>query len=152
MQLREKDPDVPATYYIDVRLRLIDEPYRRYSVAQGAFVRAQRDTGFYYEATAAGVTAQQYPTWPRAAGETVQDGSVQWTARHPDNATLPTVSSATWTLPSGITLDSQVLEPQLIRPTFSGGVDGEDYSITVRVTPSAGNSFDMTFTLPVRAQ
>ena len=123
-----------------------------HAFASGEFVRAQRDTGFYYEITTAGITANQYPVWPRVAGETVQDGSAVWTARHPSTAVLPIVLSATWTLPSGIVLASQTLKPQLIQPTFSGGVAGEDYTLVVRVTPNAGNAFDLTFTLPVREQ
>jgi hypothetical protein len=150
--VRDKDPDVDETYAIDWTLQLIMEALRSFDLAEGVTVRAQRDTGWYYECTTAGRTSAHYPQWPRASGETVQDGSAVLTCRHPDDAEVPTVSSVTWTLPSGITKDSQSQSGRLAIITVSGGTDGVDYDVLCRMTPTVGNIMEQTITIPVRAQ
>lgn len=152
MDLDAKDPDVAATYTIDWHDELVIEAFREYAFGPGAFVQAQRDTGWYYECTTAGRTARNYPQWPRAAGQTVNDGSVVWTARHPTGSGVPQVSSAVWTLPSGITKDSQSESGALTNIVLSGGTDGVDYEILCRMTPSAGSVIEKTITVQVRAQ
>jgi hypothetical protein len=153
MDLDAKDPDVAATYTIDWHDELVIEAFREYSFAAGVFVQAQRDTGWYYECTTAGRTARNYPQqWPRAAGETVNDGSVVWTARHPSSSTVPLVSSATWTVPAGLTLDSQSESGALTSIVVSGGTDGVDYDVLCRMTPTSGSIAEKTITIPVRAQ
>ena len=47
----------------------------------GAFARPTTANVLRFEATTAGTTAGTEPTWPDAAGETVADGTVVWTAR-----------------------------------------------------------------------
>jgi hypothetical protein len=152
MSLAAKDPNVPATYSIDFHDAIVREPKRDYDFTTAQFVRAQRPTGFYYECTTAGRTSAHYPTWPRAAAETVTDGSVVWTARHPTGSTIPTMSSVTWTVPSGIVKDSQSEVGLVAFITLSGGTDGVDYDILCRMTPSSGNVVEQTITVPVRAQ
>lgn len=150
--LDSKDPDVAAQYTIDWHDALIGQPLRAMPFAAGAFVQAQSDTGWYYECTTAGRTGAHYPSWPRAAGETVQDGSVVWTARHPSSSSVPAVASAAWSVPSGITKDSQSESGVLTHIVLSGGTDGEDYEITCRMTPTVGNPIEQTITVPVRSQ
>jgi hypothetical protein len=151
--VREKDPDVDATYAIDCVERLVDLARRSFDFSLGAVVRAQRDTGWYYECTTAGRTSENYPAvFPRAAGETLQDGSVVWTCRHPSTPTLRSISSVVYTIPTGLTLESQTEDPTVAYFTVSGGVDGEDYDVVARITPSSGDPFDQTITIPVRAQ
>lgn len=153
MHLDAKDPDVPATYSIDWHDAMINEAWREYDFPLAAFVQAQRDTGWYYECTTAGRTARNYPNqWPRVAGETVQDGSVVWTARHPSTSTVPAVSSVTWTVPSGLTLDSQSHSGAMSHAVLSGGTDGVDYEVLARMTPTVGSVIEQTITVPVRAQ
>lgn len=152
MSLSPKDPNVPAQYTIDWHDELIGQPLREMAFTAGEFVQAQRDTGWYYECTTAGRTGRNYPTWSRAEGETVNDGSLVWTARHPSSSSVPAVSSATWTLPSGITKDSQSEAGVLTHIVLSGGTDGVDYDITCRMTPTSGNVAEKTITIEVRAQ
>jgi hypothetical protein len=151
--VRAKDPDVNATYAIDVTERLVDLARRSFDFSLGAVVRAQRDTGWYYECTTAGRTAENYPAvFPRAAGETVQDGSVVWTCQHPSTPTLRSISTVVYTIPTGLTLETQSESGFVAYFTISGGVDGEDYDIVARITPSSGDPFDQTITVPVRSQ
>jgi len=153
MELDPKDPNVAATYTIDWHDELVLEALREHAFTAGAFVQAQRDTGFYYECTTAGRTATNYPrTWPRAAGETVLDGSVVWTCRHPSTATVALVSSVVWTVPTGITKDSQSESGALANIVLSGGTDGVDYEILCRMTPTIGSVMEKTITVQVRAQ
>lgn len=148
--LEAKDPDRPKTYSIDWRTYLVDEVQRATEYGLGDVVRPHRTTGLYYECTTAGLTSRQWPVWPRTAAETVTDGSVVWTAVHPDGASLTTVSSAVWTVPSGLTLDSQSESDTHTHVTLSGGTDGEDYDVVCTMTPSSGNAVDQTVTIPVR--
>lgn len=150
--LDPKDPDVAATYEIDWLEQLVGSADRSETFAEGDFVLAQTDTGWYYECTIAGRTSAHYPTWPRADAETVRDGSVVWTCRHPDDASVPSVQSAAWTVPDGLTLDAQVESGYITQVTLSGGIDGVDYEILCRMTPTAGSAIERTITIPVRAQ
>lgn len=152
MTLEAKDPDVNAEYGIDFHDQIVTEALRRTFFSAGAILFFPRDTGWYYEVTTAGKTGQNYPdSLPRAAGQTIVDGSCVLTCRHPTGI-LPTISSAAWTLPSGITLASQRQDGLVAYATLAGGTDGVDYDITCRLTPSSGNPIDKTITVPVRAQ
>lgn len=152
--LDPKDPNVPATYSIDWHDELVNQAYRERAFTSGSFVQAPRDTGFYYECTTAGRTGRNYPAqWPIAAGETVQDGSLVWTCRHPTGANVPNISSVTWTVPSGLNQDSASIEGGVIANiTVSGGTDGVDYEVLCRMTPNVGAARERTITVKVRAQ
>lgn len=153
MTLGEKDPDVAAEYFVDFHDEIVQEATRRTTFESGVFLFYPRDTGFYYEVTTAGKTGAHYPhEIPRASGETVSDGSAVLTCRHPDDATIPEVSSVTWTVPDGIVKDSQREVGTIAYITLSGGTDGVDYEILCRMTPTAGDVIEQTITIPVRAQ
>lgn len=149
----EKDPDVAATYELDFEDALVDELARDTVYAVNAVVRPHRANGFYLVCTTAGRTSQHNPiAYPKASGGTLQDGSATFQAVHPSAATLPSISSATWTVPSGLTLDAQSETGLVASATLSGGSDGTDYDVTCRLVPSVGNPIDKTITVPVRAQ
>lgn len=153
----EKDPDQPATYQIVWDALLVQEAFRSWQFSTGAIVRAPADTGFYYVATplgskAYGRTSAHNPHWPRANGETVIDGSILWTAVYPADAGVPQVDSAVWTVPAGLTKNSQSETGIITYITLSGGTDGEDYEVTCTMTPTVGNPIDQTIVVPVRSQ
>lgn len=149
----EKDPDVSAEYFVDFHDAIVQEAERRAYFAAGVFLYFPRDTGFYYEVTTAGKLGAHYPyELPRAAGETVNDGSAVLTCRHPDVATIPEVSSVDWTVPTGITEASSRVDGSRAYITLSGGTDGVDYDVLCRMTPTTGNIVEQTITVPVRAQ
>lgn len=152
--VQEKDPDDDITYPLDSSERLVQEALRSHDFALGAFARAfGLDTGWYYECTSAGRTGERAPTrgFPRAGGETITDGSLEWTCRHPSDATLAAISSIEVVEDAGLTVTTNVIG-FVIYVTVSGGVDGQDYAITLRITPSTGDAFDQTLVVPVRAQ
>jgi hypothetical protein len=149
--LGPKDPDVAVTYSIDWHDLIVREAKRDFDFDEAELVRPQRGTGFYYQCTTAGRTSADYPTWPRADGETVNDGSVVWTTRAP-SASIPSVSAAVWTVPTGLTLDSQAEIGSVTYITLSGGTDGVDYEVTCLMTPSVGNEAEKTIVVPVRTQ
>lgn len=151
--LRAKDPDVPATYEIIIWESLVRAATRSYDFAVNDIVHYPRDTGLNYLCTVAGRTSSYYPERiPRAAGETVLDGSAEFTAKLPSDTTPPAIDSVVWTVPAALTVDSQEEDNNAFRVTLSGGVAGESYDITARVTPTVGTARDMTFTIPVAEQ
>lgn len=149
--LEAKDPDRDTEYAIDARRLAYAEMRRDWPYAQGAITKAPRHTGLYYEATTAGETKAHWPDLPRAAGQTVTDGSVVWTARAPSSATLPTISSVTWTVdPTGaLSVASERIDSGIVYPTLSGGTDGAEYELTAHITWSNGQVEDLTVTIPV---
>lgn len=158
-ELESKDPDVPKTYTIDwTDLLILAAPREKwFDVGEIQRASAASEDGWYFECTVAGKTSRSYPetlgkAWPRAEGETLTDGSAIFVCKHPDNAVLPTVSAALWTVPSGLTLDSQIEEGQTSSLTVSGGEDGQDYDVLCRMTPTAGNVLEQTITIRVRSR
>lgn len=152
--LAEKDPDVSAEYGIDFHDEIVRQAARneRLSVADVVFYPSA-DPGWYFEVTTAGKTAKNIPpSIPRESGETLTDGSVELVCRHPSEVTIPTVSSAAWTLPTALTNVSQRTGATSAFVTVSGGVDGADYDLVCRMTPSVGNVLEQTITIPVRSQ
>lgn len=151
--VEEKDPDTDATYEIYIFEAFVVSALRSSPVVLSDLIRAPRDTGFYYQCTKAGRTATQYPeSWPRVSGEVVADGSAEWTAVHPDDASPPIIQSVAWSVQDGMTIASQSDAGHIAQVTVSGGVDGNDYDATARITPTAGDPRDITITVPVRSQ
>jgi hypothetical protein len=150
--LAQKDPDVIATYSIDWEDELVAEADRDQVFSVSDIARPNLATGFYLQCTTAGRTGDHYPTWPRADGETVWDGSVLWTTRHPNSVSVPSVSSATWSVPTGIVQDSISNVGFVSSITLSGGTDGVDYELTCRMTPSSGPVVEQSIIVPVRHQ
>lgn len=149
--LDPKDPNTPTEYAIDVRRTVYAPMLRDWPYPQGAVVRAKIHTGFYYECTQAGETSAYEPRLPRADGEKVRDGSLEWTARHPANAALPSIQLVDWIVePAGeLTVTNTRVEGGIVYPTFSGGEAGSSYQVTARVTWSTGQVEDVTVVIPV---
>jgi hypothetical protein len=145
-----KDPDVAATYEIDVFEAFVLDARRSYDFELNDVTRAPRDTGLLYLCTQAGRTASYYPVWPRRPGENVVDGSVEWESKHPDDASPPEIADVDWTLPADLTLDAQSHSEHIASVTIAGGTAGVDYDVTARITPNSGEPVEITITIPVR--
>ncbi len=149
--LGRKDPNVDAEYAIDARLAAVTAMRRGWPYTGGAIASAPEHTGYYYECTEAGETRWRSPTLPSVEGATVQDGSVQWTARNPTSSSLPTVASVTWEISpdSDLTVASARTESGVVYPTFSGGTAGEEYEVTAHIVWSTAMHQDLTVVIPV---
>ncbi len=151
--LAAKDPDVATEYAIDFEDALVSPLERDTYYGLNAIVRPVPGNGWYYVVTDAGRTGQFWPSrLPRAADETVQDGSAALTAKHPSSVTLPSIQSATWTVPSDLTIESQAETGFVAKITLSGGTGGEDYDLVCRMTATSGLVREQTITVPVRSQ
>ena len=70
----------------------------------------------------------------------VLDYTVDWTAWLDSD----TISTSTWTVPSGITEDSSTNDTEIAIIFLSSGTAGEIYSVTNRITTAAGRTDDRT--------
>lgn len=149
--LDSKDPNTDTEYAIDARRLAYSDMRRDWPYASGAITKALQHTGFYYEATIGGETAHRSPPLPRTEDGTVRDGTVEWTARHPDSVSLPTISSVTWEVdpPGALDVDSERIEGGIVYPTLTGGTDGVEYELTAHLEWSTGQVDDVTVTIPV---
>lgn len=78
----------------------------------------------------------------------VKDYSIDWSARLAGD----TINSVTWTVPTGLTKDSQSLSGAIATAWFSGGTAGTTYQIGCRVVTAGGRTYDVTVRLRVRSR
>lgn len=76
----------------------------------------------------------------------VVDYTINW-ARH---LVADTISTSTWTVPSGITKDSDSKTSQTTTVWLSGGTDRQKYSLVNRIVTAAGRTLDQTIKISVR--
>jgi hypothetical protein len=148
-----KDPDHDREFGIDFHDELAMRAVPKTDYGQGSIIYFEEDTGFLYEVTTAGRTSAGYPrNLPRTPGQTVDYGSCILTCRHPSSVSQTTISSATWTVPAGLTNASQRISGLIAFVTLQGGADGADYDVTCAMTPSSGPPIDKTITISVRSE
>lgn len=61
-----------------------------------------------------------------------------------------TISAAVWTIPAGITKTSEVTVPTGTIAWLSGGIAGQTYMITCRITTTAGRVDERSFRVKVK--
>ena len=122
------------------------------SYALNACVRPLKATGFQYRATTAGRSGTQEPRWPEIAGQTVQDGSVVWTAEAYSAASLlRTLSNATWTPDAGLTVTGAGVDADACAAiaNISGGTLGQSYMVRVMAGFSDGSVKNRCFGIAI---
>jgi len=79
--------------------------------------------------------------------EAVLDYGVDWSSWLTDSETI---SSSSWTVPSGITEDSNTSSDTKATIWLSGGTDGESYKLINHIITSAGREEDQTMWIVVK--
>lgn len=70
--------------------------------------------------------------------------SIDWSDKLALSSPTDSISTSTWILESGITLDSETETTTDATATISGGTRGNAYNCTNRITTSAGETWDRT--------
>lgn len=152
-QVFEQHPSAELDYSVEFagHCARIREPATDYAL--NAVVLAPRSTGLQYRATTAGRTGTTEPRYPTTAGQTVTDGSVVWTAEAVSSSSLVrTLSTATWSATSGLTVGTPTNAGTKSTVLISGGVDGQDYEVTCVAECSDGTSAVASFTVQIRSR
>jgi hypothetical protein len=84
-------------------------------------------------------------SWPFKDPNEVLDYEIDWAARIGGD----TISTVTWTVPGGITKNSDALAGDITVIWLSGGTAGTNYDIGCRVVTTGGRTYDETVTLNV---
>lgn len=135
---------------------LTDEFAHRWQAARpyasGQAVRPARRpaTGFEYVSSGGVSHGKTEPEWPQAVGETVEDGSIIWTAQAISydslRERLAAVDPAEWTTDGDLILSDQVEQDlpalQEVRIWASGGTLGEVYDCVVVIETVSGSLFE----------
>ena len=79
--------------------------------------------------------------------DAVLDYAVDWSTWLPEGDTIAT---STWTVPTGITKDSDSHDDTTVTIWLSGGTLGETYELVNRVTTAAGRTDDSTHIFYIR--
>lgn len=119
-----------------------------YSV--GDFVRPSTPNGFEYECTNAGQTDLSEPAWPKTIAATVEDGSVQWTARDFALAATDTLSTGPVTGTGSGTIGTPTVEDTDVYAAYTATAKGLDV-VTCLATTALGNILSGQFRITVKA-
>ena len=105
----------------------------------GARIRPERlqATGLEYEVTTGGVSGNRRPNFPVTLSETVQSGSVVFTAREMSDSSLrATILSSTFPAVDGLTLSDQSDDDHVHTIFVAAGTSGQHYDVANRITLS----------------
>lgn len=78
------------------------------------------------------------------------DGTLDYAADWSGWLGTDTIVSAQWTVPSDITITQQSTTTTVSTVWVSGGISGNSYDCTCRITTSTGRTCDRTFRLKVK--
>lgn len=108
--------------------------------AANVAVRPVRSTGFQYIAQNSGLSGNDEPEWPTAAGQSVVDGSITWLCQLADAWSLATtVASSAWSCDAPLTVSGTLAgnKSSCIVTVPAGTADGDYY---VRNTVTLANT------------
>lgn len=140
--LRRSDPDYFEFDWFDV---LVDgwAPDTDYVV--GDVVRPHRGpVGFVFQCTTKGTSGGRRPRWRGPAATTIADGGAVLTAKKREDASLPTITSATYTItPTGITKSGEVIDGTKTRVKLDASAAAlGDYEIVAEIVASSEDYSD----------
>lgn len=85
-------------------------------------------------------------SWPTKDPDDVLDYQIDWT----DLLDGDTIATSTWTVPSGITRDSDTFSGVLTTIWLSGGTDAQTYVLTNQVVTTGARTIDRSVSLTVK--
>ena len=108
----------------------------------GQYVRPTVPNGFEYECTNAGQTDTEEPDWPTTIAQTINDGSVEWTARDMATNATDTISSQTVVSDATMTIGT----PTRVGSVVSVRVSGPSgcHEVVCQIITAAGDTIEAT--------
>jgi hypothetical protein len=88
--------------------------------------------------------------WPDKDPADVLDYALDWSDQLALTSPSDTISSATWTVPAGLTAGAQFVVGGLATIWLSGGVAGTDYTITCRIVTAGARTLERSVILYVK--
>lgn len=88
--------------------------------------------------------------WPDKDPADVLDYGLDWSDQLALVTPADTISSATWTVPAGLTAGAQFVIGAVATIWLSGGTAGTDYTITCRIVTAGGRTLERSVKLLVR--
>lgn len=83
--------------------------------------------------------------WPSKDENEILDYVIDWT----DRLAQDTISTSTWTVPSGLTESSSSSTTTTTTVWLSGGTTGTTYDVLNRITTAAGRTMDQTVRIKI---
>lgn len=131
-------------------LETVWRPGEEYATTDPDYVRPTVPNGFEYECTNTGQSGFDEPVWPLTVDSTVDDGSVEWTARAFGANATDTISARTVTAQAGLTVDSSSIDGTKVVVTVSGGTLSKDYELSCKITTAGGETIEAIALVSVR--
>jgi hypothetical protein len=132
-------------YIVDVGSLSVNQWSPNASYAALSLIRptTPNETGFLYEANAAGQSGPLEPAW--ATTGTVKDGSLIWTPITPPAAGEDAISSVAWVIASpndgALVVSAQTNDARTATAQLGPGTLGQIYTINVTVTMTSGAEY-----------
>jgi hypothetical protein len=86
--------------------------------------------------------------WPNKDPDEVLDYEIDWSAR----VLTDTILTSVWTIPSGITKNSDSKTAATTTAWLSGGTLGTTYEILNRIVTAGGRTMDQTVKIKIKAK
>lgn len=134
-------------------LAFYHEPGKVYALND--HVRPLRETGFAYKQTATGLnpqTSRRPPVWPVVFAGIVKDGSVTWEAVAIDGNSADSIASVNVPSVIGLTIGSVTFSGTRITVPISGGTKLVTYTVSVEITTSTGEVFEVKIEVFVKSE
>ena len=88
--------------------------------------------------------------WPDKDPADVLDYGLEWSEQLALTSPADTISSATWTVPAGLTAGAQSVVSGVATSFLSGGTAGTDYTVTCRIVTAGGRTLERSVKLLVK--
>ena len=88
--------------------------------------------------------------WPDKDPADVLDYGLDWSEQLALVSPADTISSATWTVPAGLTAGAQFVVGGVATTWLSGGTAGTDYTVTCRIVTAGGRTLERSVKLLVK--